>query len=202
MCNLHKQVSMMVLGLMSSPLMAQSNDPQSSVPAGLVVLPAIAYLSRRRAIGGWLLVFYIQLFVAIPFGLLFIPQTIMELNPNIWDNYLDYAMFFVSAVPITLAWVFEVFAGTKLLLSKNGKNLNLLKLSLAILAGASIISLVIDAAYFSDEIFIAIDSWTLFLSLVWLWYFAKARRVAKVFVEKNWVYQDNSERRKPAAEDK
>lgn len=47
------------LAISSEALAAPASQGQNTVGAGLFLAWAIAYLTRRRAIGGWLLYFYI-----------------------------------------------------------------------------------------------------------------------------------------------
>jgi hypothetical protein len=76
----------------ANPAFAASGDTQRQPLAGggLLVTLAIVYLSRRRAIGGWLLYFYVQLYLSLAISLIFIPQVISNLNPRQWDNSFLY----------------------------------------------------------------------------------------------------------------
>jgi hypothetical protein len=183
---------------------AASNETprQPTVRAGLFIAFAIAYLSRRRAIGGWLLYFYIQLYLSFAISLLFFPQIISNLNPKQWDNSLLYVMFILSVVPVILAEFMEIIAATKLLFRKNIKNVTFLRKILLALLTTSAIAFAIDIVYFKDDPAFIFDILTLVFAIIWSLYFFKARRVRLVFIENNWVYTPHSERRVLTTEDK
>src|SRR3989344_3473530 len=91
-----------VICLNANEVFAASADTprQPAAGVGFFIAFAIAYLSRRRAIGGWLLFFYIQLYISLVFSLFFSSQIFSDLNPSQWDNSLLYVMFFLSVVPV------------------------------------------------------------------------------------------------------
>lgn len=173
---------------------ASSTPPQNPVGGGLFVAWAIAYLTRKRAIGGWLLYFYIQLYLSLLISLVFIPGTIANLNPTKWDSALRYVLFILSTVPVLFAELAEAFAATKLLLIRTEQNLRFLRNVLAVLLATSAISLAIDLSYFSEGPTIVFDVMTLAFAGIWYAYFLKARRVQLVFVDKAWQYVDDSKK--------
>lgn len=174
-------------------LAAASGTPaQNPVGGGLFVAWAIAYLTRKRAIGGWLLYFYIQLYMSLLISLLFIPKIISNLNPTEWDGAMRYVLFILSTVPVLLAEGLEAFAATKLLFVRNEGNLRFLRKVLSVLLATSAVSFAIDITYFSEESAMVFDLITLVFAGIWYAYFAKARRVQLVFVDKAWHYVDDS----------
>ena len=175
---------------------------QSAAGGALFVAFAIVYLSRRRAIGSWLLYFYIQLYSSFAISLIFVPQVFTNLNPKQWDNSFLYVMFFLSVVPVIVVEFMEIIAATKLLFRKNEQNVNFLKKILVALVATNVIALVIDIAYFSDEPALFFDVLTLVFAIIWALYFSKARRVKLVFIDKNWIYIPHSQRRALTVEDK
>jgi hypothetical protein len=80
-----------IFAFMATNAFAASSGTRNQSAAGgaLFVAFAIAYLSRRRAIGGWLLYFYVQLYAGFVFSLIFTPQIITNLNPSNWLNSLE-----------------------------------------------------------------------------------------------------------------
>jgi hypothetical protein len=162
---------------------------------GLFVAWGIAYVTRRRSIGGWLLYFYIQLYASLLVSLLFFPQVISNINPAGWDNAMRYVLFVLSTVPVLLAEGLEAFVATRLLLDRSEKNLLFLKKVLFSLVAVSAVSVAIDVAYFSDAPSIFLDALTLVFAVIWALYFWKARRVRLVFIEKAWNYEAYSARR-------
>jgi len=190
--------------LTTDPVWAASGDaPQQSLAgAGLMVTLGIVYLSRRRAIGGWLLYFYLQLYLSTAISLIFVPQVFANLNPGQWDNSFLYVMFFLSVVPVLATEVMEVFAATRLLLRRNKENVRFLKNTLLVLVSSSAIALAIDLAYFKDNPAFVFDIITLLFSIIWSVYFGKSKRVRAVFIERKWTYTSYSKRRALTREDK
>lgn len=178
--------------LVSTPseAFAATSSDSSRNPFGGIMLIAwiIVYLSRRRAIGGWLLYFFIQLYASQIFSLILVPSTISNLNPSIWQNSILYVFFCLSTIPVLLVQAFETIAGTLLLTYRDEKNVRLLRKALVALALTSGASLGIDIAYFQEGASIFFDVLTLLFSIIWFFYFTKSQRVRLVFFEKNWTY--------------
>lgn len=193
--------------LQTAPVFAASGDSHQS-PAGgaglggLFIAFAIAYLSRRRAIGGWLLYFYVQLYLGLLISLLFVPQVISNLKPSSWDNAFLYVMFFISVVPVLATELIEVFAATKLLLRRSEGNLNFLRWTLVALVVASVVSVAIDLVWFKGDTGNISDFITAFFAVIWAAYFRKAHRVKAVFIDKNWAYDPESTKRILTTEDR
>jgi hypothetical protein len=173
---------------------AASQPAQNSFFTILFVAWGIAYLSRRRAIGGWLFYFYLQLFLSLLFSFIFLPGIISNLNPNSWDSSLRYVMFLASTVPTLVTQYVEVFAASRLLRTRNAANLNFLRIVLAVLAVASGVGMAIDLQYFvANAVF---DVLTFVFALIWSLYFWRAQRVRKVFIENSWTHPDAVPKRK------
>lgn len=180
----------------SEAVAASAHAPRQPVGGlGLLLAAAIPFLSRRRAIGGWLLYFYIQLYATAFIALVFLTQLISDLNPRTWDDPLLYVMFFLSVVPVYVAQVAEVLAATILLFWRNEKNLMFLRTTLFAVIAASAATVTIDAVYFSDDTTALLGLVTLVFAIVWSLYFSKARRIRMVFVDRNWDYASYSQRR-------
>jgi hypothetical protein len=195
-------IGVFTLLVTGAALAASTDGPRQPVAgAGLFIAFAIAYLSRRRAMGGWLLYFYIQLYLSLSFSLIFVPQVLANLNPSQWDNSFLYVMFFLSVVPVLITEVIEVFAATRLLLRRNERNVKFLRNALLALVATSAIALAIDVAYFKDPA-LFFDILMFVFATIWALYFSKSRRVKLVFIERNWVYTAYSQRRVLTPEDK
>jgi hypothetical protein len=120
-------------------LTASADVPRQPLAgAGLFIAFAIAYLSRRRAIGGWLLYFYIQLYLGLAASLIFVPQVFSNLNPSQWDNSFLYVMFFLSGVPVIATELIGFVAATKLLFRRNEQNVKFLRQTLIVLVATSL----------------------------------------------------------------
>ena len=185
-------VGLIVFVFSPEVLAADSRQGQNTVGAGLFLAWAIAYLTRRRAIGGWLLYFYIQLYLSLLFSLVFLPRVFANLNPSSWDSANLYVMFFLSTAPVVLTQAFEAYAATLLLTRRNERMLRLLRLALLALVICSGVALGIDIGYFSDAATLLFDSLTFGFACIWCGYFQKAARVRMVFVERAWNYASYS----------
>ena len=182
---------------------ASADAPRQHVAGGgLLIAFAIAYLSRRRPIGGWLLYFYIQLYSSLFVSLIFVPQVVSDLDPRQWNNSFLYVMFFLSMLPMLAAELLEIFVATKLLFRRNEQNVKFLRKILIALFITSAIALVIDVVYFREALSPVFDGITLVFAIIWFLYFSRAKRIQMVFINRNWVYTPYSKRRALSAEDK
>lgn len=172
-------------------LIAATSSPPAANPigAGLVIALAIVYLSRRRAIGGWLLYFYVQLYFGVMFTLLFSEFTLNNFTPASWDSSKLYVFSLLSTVPAIAAQLYVTFAGTLLLFRRNARTLRAVRIALGVLAVASGISLAIDLTYFSESPTLFLEFFTFGFTCVWWAYFLKSSRVHLVFVENAWNYK-------------
>lgn len=175
---------------------------QRTFGAGLFIAWAIAYLSRRRAIGGWLLYFYIQLYLSFLISLLFLPATYANLRPSEWDSAKLYVLFIISTVPVVLLTAAEVYVATKLVARRSESNVKILRKVLLALAAASAIALGIDLTFFEDAATLYFDIVTLVFAVIWLAYFYKAKRVRLVFIDGKWEYASYATKRVLTPEDK
>jgi len=196
-------IIIITLFLATNALAASSSTQRQPAAGGaLFIAFAIAYFSRRRAIGGWLLYFYVQLYFSLAVSLFFISQVLSNLNPAQWDNSMLYVMFFLSVVPVIVTEGIEVFAATRLLFRRNERNLKFLKRTLIALVVTSGVALSIDIAFFKDEPALFLDILTFIFAIIWTLYFCKAQRIKLVFIDRNWVYKPSAERRALLPEDK
>ena len=187
----------------SEVLAASADAPRQHVAGGgLFIAFGIAYLSRRRPIGGWLLYFYVQLYLSLFISLIVVSQVVSNLDPRQWSNSFLYVMFFLSTFPMLATEFLEIFAATKLLFRRNEQNVKFLRKILIALAITSAMALVIDVKYFQEVLSPVFDSITLVFAIIWFLYFSKARRVKMVFINRTWVYTPYSKRRALSAEDK
>jgi len=163
---------------------ASDSPPIPAGGAGILIPFAIAYLSRRRAIGGWLFFFYLQLYLSFLVSLFFIPQVLTNLNPSDWDDSFLYVMFFLSIIPALVITIIEVLVATLLLIRKTEHHVNLLRKVLIVMVVTSGATVWIDYSHFKDDSFIIFDVVSFIFAVIWLSYFYIARRVKLVFVER------------------
>lgn len=163
---------------------------QNPAASGLFLGLAIAYLSRRRKIGGWLLYYYLQLFLSVVLMcVVSLPTVAKQIQPAEWDNASLYVWYVLSTVPVLAVLIGEVALSTVLLFRRNEATLRLLRLTQLALVVVAAASLCIDVVHFDEPATIFLDSYSLFFAVVWAWYFRKATRVHMVFVEHSWDYE-------------
>ena len=173
-----------------SALAATGSAPgQNPAASGLFLGLAIAYLSRRRKIGGWLLYYYLQLFLSVVLMcVVSLPMVAKQIQPAEWDNASLYVWYTLSTVPVLVVLIAEVVLAAVLLFRRNEAMLRRLRLAQLALVVASGASLCIDIAYFDETATIFLDCYSLFFAVIWAWYFRRATRVQQVFVEHSWDY--------------
>lgn len=175
---------------------------EASASAGPWLAIAIAYFTRRRPIGGWLLCYYAQLYLAIIVTTVFFVSRYQDLAPSAWDSGILYVMFLGSSVPIEVARIFEVILATQLLIQRTPEKLRMLRWVLAAMLIASSVSICIDAFFFPVGQKLIFDGLALGFSIVWLIYFLRARRVRLVFIERSWTIDSSKAKRVFTPEEK
>jgi len=153
-------------------IFAQSNTSTTSTttpPIWLLILYRICNSQKHKAIGGWLLFYYITLFGSVTFSLI-------ELFSSL-GNYDFGSLLYIFAMITQL-----VFAC--ILLSKkfrNHKFYNYLKITLIITLVVKVIIILIDISSYPD--FIRLDT----IQTLWWWalllYFLYSKRVKMVFID-------------------
>jgi hypothetical protein len=193
----------MFMLIAASPALAASGDTPSQplAGAGFLVTLTIVYLSRRRAIGGWLLYFYVQLYLSLAISMVFLTHVISNLNPKQWDNSFLYVMFFLSVVPVLLVEVIEVIVATRLLFRRNENSVRALRNTLLALVITSTATIAIDQGYFRD-VSLFFDVIALAFAIIWALYFSKAKRVRSIFIDNKWTYDSTSQKRVLTIQDK
>ena len=167
-------------------LAASANTSRNLGVGGALFMPfAIAYLSRRRAIGGWLLYYYMQLYVGSIFLALMAFLTFKNYVPWNWDDNSLYLYYLASSLPKDFTNIGEIICASLLL--RNSSKVNLLRKIFIFSIIFAIISLVIDYHYFlKEKEYIDLGIWDIIWSYVWLIYFTNSKRVKSVFIDDNW----------------
>jgi Protein of unknown function (DUF2569) len=159
----------------------------ATATGGLGITPLfliLAYMMRRQKIGGWLFIFYLQLYLGFLLSFVILSETFSNLNSYTWDNTWQYALSIINVVSLMLAQYFEVFAATRLLIKRTEKNVNVLKLALLALAVLIAISITFDLWYFESNP--VLDYYNFVIVAIWNLYFMRSIRVRKVFIENTW----------------
>jgi hypothetical protein len=137
----------------------------------------IVFLSRKSAIGGWLLLFYVQTYVGILVTLLMLRIILSDMDPSDWESSKNYIFHLISLLPIFIYLFVEAIVATRLLFHRNQASVIFFKKLL--IAGLAIfgLSLTIDLAVFKEESMIIRSIMSLIFAAVWTLYFWTSRRV-------------------------
>ena len=186
-------------GVFAEPI---SKEVIEGVLGVFIFVLLIAYFIRGYAIGGWLFLYYFQLFVSIwmIFSLNIIPQAINDIETD-FNNREDYGFFFYTlflllSVIKPIVTFAQFGAATILLFRRNENTLKLFRKILYLLAIVHIVNIIILYIFNTMDFPIYFDIHNLqflsmFLCIIWAIYFLKSKRVQKVFVEKSWVPPKN-----------
>jgi hypothetical protein len=136
------------------------------VPMGLFVLWRICNSQKHKAIGGWLLFYYITLFLGSLFTLSSIATFAVTLNiANRNGAIMQYVLYIISAIPVIILLIMELIFASMLLSNwiakdaKKSRNLKIykaLKITLATSLAFGFIALIIDSLFFPGNIILDI----------------------------------------------
>lgn len=199
---LETTASVLLLTL-SLPLLAYASSNSTGRPSaaygGLLIAILIVYFTRKRAIGGWLLYYYISLYFGSLIETVFTFWMVDNFNPNLWEDETLYLFFLLSTIPSYIFSLLQLIFATKLLFKskRNTKNVNQLRYILLFSAMVGIINLIIDKYCFPDAM--VQDSLALIFAAIWTLYFFTSYRVKYVLAEwpEKWDYQTFQSRVKP-----
>jgi hypothetical protein len=143
----------------------------------------IAYLTRKSAIGGWLLMYYFATYGGVLFTLGMTIATLNNFNPNNYADVTHYVMV-MSDVTISTALILGTAIVSTALLMKKCRGLRVFSLLKQFLLGSLIMSLLsvgVDLIYqLWDSI--PLDIYGLIVSAIWYFYIVRSVRVEHVFV--------------------
>lgn len=160
---------------------------QTNAPGGFRAYGAlgllIAYLTRKSAIGGWLLMYYISIYSGLLVVLVTTIVSFNNFNPNNWPDITRYVIV-MSDITITIALLIATaIVSTALLMKKyRGRTLySLLKQFLLASVIMSFASLGADFIYQQwDQT--PLDVYSIIVDLIWYFYIVRSERVQHVFV--------------------
>jgi hypothetical protein len=163
----------------------------------------IAYLSRRREIGGWLMLYYIGLYLGGIVSVVLIATTISNLAPAEWATVpaWKYLLAVLSTFLPIGALVAEIIIGTRLLSKRTPEMLGALRRVMLVFLAATALAFAIDATVFTaDRTAAALDIYSLIVGCIWLAYFYRSTRVQAVFVTHSWTHLRSQDVATTAAE--
>ena len=184
---------LIITSLWVTPVYAASGNTGTAgkglAPLGIAL--AIAYVTRRMSIGGWLFFYYFQLYGSLILSLLLGGLIIENLNPAGWEDRALYTLFVISTIPAMLVKIVEVLFATRLLFKsqRNLKNVKSLRYVLLASVVMYAISLAIDYFHFPDNVALSILG--LVFAAIWTLYFFSSSRVSSVLSNwsGSWDYQ-------------
>jgi len=167
---------------------AATKTNPSTMGAAFWITFFIVYFSRKKAIGGWLLYYYVQLYISIFVSVAILFTSLNNFKPSSWEDISLYPFYLISVVPSYLLSLVQLFISTKLLFIKyrNINNLKFLRMIMVVTIIFDVIGLAIDIKHFSDNVFLS--GYILIITIIWCAYFYTSKRVNAVFIENKWEY--------------
>jgi hypothetical protein len=174
--------------LSSMPAFAWDSDTKSTAPLGgapgALLMWWICSRRKDQPVGGWLLYFYIQLYVSAAVSVLFIFLSLKNYNPATWQNMTLYWLWVISVFPAQFLMIVQVVLGSIMLKQREWKWVQYLMLSLAMDFAFAVLSTCIDGWHFPDNVFF--NFLTMAYAALWLPYFWRSVRVKAVFQTHDW----------------
>jgi len=159
--------------------------PFTSIPVTWIILWLICYNRRKEDIGGWLLFYYIQLYVGIVITLLVLPFSVESLLPSRWVGAPGlYALYLLANLPVLAILFAQVIVAHRLRRSRDPAYLVPLRRILWAALLLSAVKLGIDIKFF--QLTLELDALAVLWPACWLPYFYRSIRVQHVFVTKDW----------------
>jgi hypothetical protein len=149
----------------------------------------ICYLRRKKPIGGWLLYYFIGLYVGLFISMILTVPSLSNYIPSEWDNKLHYFLFIITTIPGDIFLIAQVVLSYYLISQarRDWKYIEILRKVLLADFVFSVGSIPIEATLWPQSIFFSIYS--AILSLIWFFYFKKSVRVEYVFKNKQWNWE-------------
>jgi len=169
--------------LLVAAIATSGSQTTPALPGGLVAW-IVCNARKRRAIGGWLLFYYWQLYGGLVLSAFFFTANIQSYVPENFDDKTRFALFLASAVPELLVLLVQATIATFALGVRTRDMLKLLRQVLVVQVVVEILALAIDAKYFPDNS--VFPGLMLIEEVLWLAYFFKSARVRHVFAIRDW----------------
>lgn len=166
--------------------LAVGSDMPNVFPAmGPVVAYLVCNATKHRAIGGWLMFYYWQVYGGVLVSLfLLVAVSGPRYNPAAWPNQHLYFLFLIRSVPSLLLLAGQALVGSTMLFLREWKWVQTLRVILLIWIMAEIVALGISLKFWpSARIFNAI---ALLEGSAWFAYFCISKRIRHVFLTHDW----------------
>lgn len=193
----------LLLTVFTLPAMAQDPSTESAVAAvrssplvGLFVALGIAYVTRRRAIGGWLFYFYMTMFISMAVSILLVFPSLATLFEDGWDAFYWW-MAVLEFIPWLIATLLTWLFGIRLLFKKyrSANNLKAMRYAMVSVLLFSIVRVVITFRVFPNDPSLVQNIIGLISSTIWCFYWLFSKRVMYVMTlgNKSWNYNEFKE---------
>jgi hypothetical protein len=186
----HGLIALLHLVPVASAADSSTTTPPSYGSPGFLFL-LIAYFTRRREIGGWLMLYYWGLYAGAAVTLFLIASTIGNLAPSEWAAVATWRYVFAvisSLLPVVLM-VAEVVVASVLLSKRNLATVQLLRKVMIGFLLANLIAVGLDYAIYIKPLEASVlNIYSAIVGCIWLAYFYMSVRVKSVFVTHSWDY--------------
>lgn len=185
---------------LSLPVFASTDTPDASFQSsgvGVLLTLLIWYVCasrRKKEIGGWLLYYYIRLYIGVMIVVLVTVSSYDNYLPEAWTNTPDlYPFFLLTTVPGLLLYCAEFVVAEKLRTSRNYAYVPILRYILFAALVSSLIAIVINNKYFEEDSTAFFNITTMIWPIIWIPYFYRSKRVMSVFKNRDWLSEDYPE---------
>lgn len=147
---------------------------------------AVCYINKKKAIGGWLLFYFIQLYLSTMLDAILNIAGISVFSPASWGNIKLYILNLITTIPTTL------FLLTLTIMSfwmipkrkRSWKVIKIVKVILILDLVFSLMAVIVDSIYWPDARYFSIVG--LIWTTAWLSYFSRSKRVHAVYLSRDW----------------
>ncbi len=174
----------MHVGYILALIAASSNQYTPSFPGGGIIAWIVCYRKRRDEIGGWLMLYYWQLYGGLILTIIFFAIAFQSYVPESFDDPGRYHMFLLSIVPTLVLLGLEIAIASIMLSVRSWDLVVLLRYTMAAALIAAFAGVWIDVKFFPDNL--GFDALTIVPAIIWLLYFSLSSRVAHVFKTHDW----------------
>ena len=181
-------VAAVTLCLFVAPLFADSGSSSAPFPGGIgaIIMWYICSSRRKQEIGGWLLYFYIQLYIGVIITVVALAVSFKNYLPATWAAEPQlYPLFLLSMVPAVIIFPVQLVIAEKLRRSRDSHFVAMLRYALWADLLLTALATAIDQKYFPDNL--ALDIFAFIWPVIWIPYLHMSKRVKAVFVTKTWL---------------